>query len=315
MTTTDEPAATEAGEVDLHVPLPPEQPMPVPVEPPEPEWWQQPGAYEPVPATPSQAVPPKPTTPPPASEDQEESRFVTPTMPTAPPTAHLLDQDDPVEGDEDVDGQEQPDTRAERRRLRRVRLPRPRRADPDPDTGDSEAPAAEDADQEQGPRGDDGYWPVVGAEIRQGFEPLRNEVAALTAHLYAVKVGEEEAASPRKLAHAVRTGRFKRYAPALALPLIPIPPFVPAVGGFSLAKVYASVPQSMAADMHTGVAIAAAVSLVPAAVLVWRVGKHLKARTKPGFTLRVATATSLIGSLLYGPIGAYALYLTNGVVA
>ncbi|WP_329020540.1 hypothetical protein [Streptomyces sp. NBC_01601] len=163
--------------------------------------------------------------------------------------------------------------------------------------------------------GDDGRGHIT-QQVRDAFTPLLAEVRDLRARFERPYEPSDDAVENGK---RLRRIRIRRYGIPLVLVLCPIPPVTPFVGpvlgGYSLASVYASIPQSLEADSGWSMGWAAVAALAPTSLVVVRLAAHLKARSKPGFTLRVATSAMVCGSVMYGPVGAYVLYLMNGHIA
>ncbi|WP_432137286.1 hypothetical protein [Streptomyces sp. bgisy154] len=153
-------------------------------------------------------------------------------------------------------------------------------------------------------------------QMREAFAPVVAELRDLRGRF---ERPYEPSDDPVENGKRLRRMRIRRYGIPLGVALCPIPPMLPGIGpvlgGYSLASTYASIPQSLQADSGWSLGWAAAAAVVPTSLVVVRFAAHLKARRKPGFTLRVATSAMVCGSVMYGPVGAYALYLMNGHIA
>ena len=162
---------------------------------------------------------------------------------------------------------------------------------------------------------DDGRGQIT-QQVREAFAPVVAELRDLRGRF---ERPYEPSDDPVENSKRLRRMRIRRYGVPLLVAICPIPPMLPGIGqvlgGYSLASTYASIPQSLQADSGWPLGFAAAAALAPTSLVVVRFAAHLKARRKPGFTLRVATSAMVCGSVMYGPVGAYALYLMNGHIA
>ncbi|MFG2210527.1 hypothetical protein [Streptomyces sp. NPDC048638] len=155
------------------------------------------------------------------------------------------------------------------------------------------------------------------------FEQVREEFAPLVAEVRALQDRFARPYEPsddmQENAKRLRWMRIRRYGFPLGIALVPLPPTLPGVGavvgGNSLAGMYASIPESLQVSSGWSPGWAAVAVLAPTSVAVVRFARHLKARRKPGFTLRIVVSAMVCGSVMYGPVGAYAIYIMNGHIA
>ncbi|WP_189971437.1 hypothetical protein [Streptomyces violascens] len=293
----------------FHVPLPAELPAPAPQMP---SAQAVPEGAPPLPTTaPALPAQPRPSPAPeprrPVREGRGEDWWTKQTDPSNPwPTpASLAPPEEPQDSDGDeYTGQSHdlaPVDDAPGREHSRGE-PTEARVDPEPLVKE---PVGESGDQD-----------TVAKEVRQGFAPLVDEVRALADRFARPYVPSEDPVEDR---NRLRWRRIRLYGIPLGIALVPLPPTLPGVGtvvgGYSLAGMYASIPQSLQVSSGWSLGWAAAAALAPTCVVVVRFASRLKARQKPGFTLRIVTSSMVCGSVMYGPVGTYALYLMNGHIA
>jgi hypothetical protein len=192
-------------------------------------------------------------------------------------------------------------------------LPRPRalpkQLQPDLVEEESAEPAVDevdDLDGDDGPEHGDRLARLVGPRAAEDFRAVFERLTPR------FEPSDDAALHRRRL----RRLRARRYLIPLAIGVIPVPPFLPWIGpklhGFSLAGTYSCVPLSLQVNIGFDTGTAAVVGLMPAAYLMVRCGRHFRARTKPGFTLRVATLVVLVGGLEYQPAYTAVLHFLNG---
>ncbi|MCX4826436.1 hypothetical protein OG883_43130 [Streptomyces sp. NBC_01142] len=166
------------------------------------------------------------------------------------------------------------------------------------------------------PADEDSGQGSVTAQVREAFAPVAAELRELRGRFARPYEPSDDAVENGK---RLRWMRIRRYGIPLGVALIPLPPTLPGVGdvvgGYSLAAMYASIPQSLQVSSGWSLGWAAVAALAPTCFVVLRFARHLKARRKPGFTLRIVTSAMVCGSVMYGPVGAYVLYLMNGHIA